>query len=327
MRYKVGMRYSRYNEAVAEFKKALVQDADTVDLQDLWGLVVLYGKQVSRYVTDSKKVPRLMSAKVERACQLFNQASRAPRNPRTWWAKNKGNIAALGMTQEFEDLTPVKIGMFNVYNTTGASAQGIEMAAQEATDLLSKAASSVHRLQEVLNPCKLYIVGNIQSKRNLGTYSYEYDKINLRWFKSSPVRYVETIAHEVGHRYYSKAGEEDRKSEWAQYHEAIKNTKVQKLEALPCIGEDVPFYRYKGCPITVYRKAGSTMLCRGVGGARFKVTADQLRAKLAIQDKNDLFPTPYSRKNEEEHFCESLSLYTCGKLPERFVGPFLKVWS
>jgi hypothetical protein len=39
------------------------------------------------------------------------------------------------------------------------------------------------------------------------------------------------------------------------------------------------------------------------------------------------FPTPYSKTNEQEHFCEALALLALGTLDEEHAIPFNAIWN
>lgn len=113
------------------------------------------------------------------------------------------------------------------------------------------------------------------------------------------------------------------------HHERLQYKSVEVK--LPELGDELPV-RIKGAPRgwrpTLESIKADTYWYRTPEGSLSGIAARRLRTFYNKTQGAELrFPTAYSAKNNEEHFCDALSLMSFGALPADHAVPFKSIWT
>jgi hypothetical protein len=226
-----------------------------------------------------------------------------------------------------EGTTKVKVGDFTLVNTGGFS----EQVMQEIGDVTQKCQA----LLQTANLAKVcygdILVTNTLSKgKILAFYLLASDELFIRANVKAHIDTVQTVLHELGHRYehkflsgkkreiqqlfYVLKGQEDRRK-----FDDMKDRKPQAGEELQARGKT---YRVRQ---TVYGRNGFKVILDIVGGPPGATAEVSLEAYLKLQsgttrgidtDPNYKgFVTNYASTNPSENFAEMFSYYCMKKLP------------
>jgi len=301
-----------------------------------WVRLIEDGYKVADAVLSTRSIPDRSRKGLEMAFRLVSNSRRMPKDIFKWWDKNAKRFDLL--IKAAEKWPPKEVGgdelftlgPFTVHNTVGAKGaeldslkRGIEQAAK---------AIGKSRLppgfKKVLYG-DIHVVPRIANSHHAAWYFPSDDSLYMRRSKKTGLDEVHALIHELGHRYWRRFADKEAKQNWWRHHNQVesKQTEVD----MPDVGEPLPVRVPKAPrgwrPTVESRKMGRYWF-RGPNGQDMLSIDDmriyRLLSKQQKAQKN--FPTPYSAKDEEEHFCEALALYVMGVLPDEHEVPFKDVW-
>lgn len=305
-----------------------------------WISLMSYGHKIAEGILSTRSIPRRQAKGLEMTYRLFANSRKMPRDVYKWWEKNQRR---LDLILEAASKWPEKqeggeelftVGAFRVHNTVGATGAELES--------LKKTVAAAEKMARK-NPVRgfkrvvygdIYVVARLTKAHHAAWYQPSDDSLYLRRGKKTSMDEVQALVHELGHRYWAKFAKTDQKVAWVRHHQEVANNEVPRNEIhIPAVGEPFPGTRVpgvKGDPI-VSKDDGANIYFEGKSRGKpetysiprykaFKLLRDQIKVS-----RN--FPTPYSAKNPEEHFCEALKLQAAGVLPAEHSIPFKAIWA
>lgn len=304
-----------------------------------WTALVNLGVQITQAVLGSKVVPPGQEKALELASRVFMSVRRAPNKPVDWFDKNYDRMnfiydaatqwADKGTTDTEQKFT---VGPFTVHNTLGLT--GNDLAGIQAS--LHKAIAAIkgltaHDITKVLYG-DIMIVGNLQKGTVVAWYYPEDDVVYVRPFRNAGFNEIHSIVHELGHRYWRKFAPRTMKMAWMRHHDNVA-TSTPDYD-MPKVGDPLPV-TIKG----VRFKKGEPKVTRETDhGYYFRYTSkDETEREMTVSKftianvmaekarRASGFPTPYSAKNFEEHFCDALGLIALGQLKEPHLSVFRQI--
>ena len=304
-----------------------------------WLRILTYGRLVLDGIISTRSIPRKYAKGIEMAYRLCSNSRRMPKDVLKWWKTNKKRFELTlmaaktwpGVQDGTDDM--FKVGSFNVHNVIGAS--GTELAAFKkviaaAEKMVRK--NSVPGFTKVLYG-EIYYVGNISRSRAAAWYNINEDVLYTRPTKKWGMDEVEVLLHELGHRYWRKFVSKDKKHEWFLHHLSVSGRNVDFEVAMPEVGDAlrlrIPRMPRGWRPVVSRIEDGEYWFTLPNGSERSH-SVFSMRKFLYAQARNEAkqskYPTAYSATNQEEHFCEAVSLMSVGKLPPVHSGPFAEIW-
>lgn len=299
-----------------------------------------YGPTISPYLQDSNHanvyyaMARLVIAVArtraipKESRTLFalarKETSRTRKFDRYEWFTEKGHkfVPMLLQSDDWPLLSEqggdvVQVGGFQVSNSTSLDGDA-------AVDIVAKAvralkASDVPGVERCLyGPVR--IVGNISGNAKvLAWYFHTLDEIEVLYKKKYDAKAVNSLIHEIGHRYYRKFLPGVVKSKWYRHHQVLNGSQFDV--PLDKLAPGLQLNFYNGKPV-IDRVVMPYVYFVG-DTAKYKfdgILRDMMRAR-----ERGVYPTPYAAKNEEEHFCEALALYVLGDLKEPHLSAFKRI--
>jgi hypothetical protein len=175
----------------------------------------------------------------------------------------------------------------------------------------------------------IYLVGQITNAHHAAWYDVREDAIYCRVTKAKwGFDEAFALVHELTHRYWRKFMSPKAKAKWESHH---MNVRFQKVDLpMPQVGDELPV-RFKGAPRgwrpTVEEVMHGAYWYRTPNNQRQSISAMRIR-KVVDQTKGvELrFPTAYSAKNEEEHFCEAVASEAFGSLKDAHSKALMGIW-
>ncbi len=309
-------------------KHTLIQSWVTMIFQ---GLVLVDG------ILSTRSIPKQSMKAFEMAYRTISNSNGAkqPADVYKWFDTNQKRLSLIieaaknwpPKQEGSEDL--FNVGSFRVHNTVGA--QGAEL------DSLRKAIEKVEFLSRK-NPIHLFskavygdihVVARITKAHHAAWYFEQDDSLYLRRSKTTGMDEVFNMIHELGHRYWSKFALEDTKKQWVRHHRRMENNSVD-LE-LPSVGDPLPvkISGTKELPLITKIEHGRFYYELTVGGKLHSgaIPIMTMYKFLEDQQRKLRFPTTYSTKSAEEHFCEALALSAMGTLKPEHQIPFDAIWN
>jgi tRNA nucleotidyltransferase/poly(A) polymerase len=152
----------------------------------------------------------------------------------------------------------------------------------------------------------VFIVGEVARKKSLAAWYYkDRDIIEVLAVKRFAEQSVRVTIHELGHRYWMKFMAGDAKRAWSRHHTDMSYASPDPV--FPQVGDVLDYVQGKPTVSSI------TQGLINFEGGGF-VLKGNLVGFLRDRARRLTFPTPYAATNEEEHFCESLSLFCLGDL-------------
>lgn len=254
----------------------------------------------------------------------------------SWLRKNSRELKTLFNVKRLRDKEvgtndTFMIGNLTVHNSIGASENIIEKMKQQITKAVRYIkGGDLAEMKKVLYG-HAHLVNEVGGHNVLGFYNADEDNVYLRVYlrgKSSNYAekeggYIQVLIHELGHRCYKKFISLDFKLEWRAYYNSILQ---QRVKDFPEEGEKLWFKSSGG---DVYFKellSRKRIKCVLENGEE-AVFGIKNFARAYRQSQQSLnFPTRYSMTNQEEFFCEAVSLYLMGLLDQKFYAKTRKVF-
>jgi len=293
-----------------------------------WEKYVAQGSSLAMAILDLKTVPPGQAKALEVSARTFMAAKRPPTDIEDWLVKvAKFDTFLQDAAKTWPDKTEggadlFVVGPFHVHNTIGAAGEELE----GVKSLVEKGITAVHRLDGALAEMKktlygdVYVVGRLKQPKVLAWYDVSDDTVHVRPALPAKINadVVQNFVHELAHRFWGKFTTNMQKRAWNTHHWMIQHANV-KVE-MPKVGERLPF--------SVNRVANPEVLAIDGGfyvldipskrhpEEHLKIERGKMWAWIHGEAKIRAFPTAYSAKNSEEHFCDAVALKSLGKLPK-----------
>jgi tRNA nucleotidyltransferase/poly(A) polymerase len=313
-----------------------VQDNERFDMKFHWRRLINSGREVAEAVLELKQPPAGKHKQLELAARAVISPRRDPRNHVAWWGKNKKRVDFLAQTINWPDKSEsggdslFQVGPFKVHNTIGLSGRQLIGTRRTLDAVVRKIQTSTvpPGFRKVLYG-DVYITGQLAGGATLAWYEYTKDMVFVRPFKGGKVNEEHRLIHELGHRYWDKFAKTDQKREWVVHHRRVGDQSVD-VGNLPDVGDTIPVKvkGVKGDPVVKKKEGGKYWFDVPAAGKVHTLSIPIRRIHDVMRKRQvpDKYPTRYSSKNHEEHFCESLALFAMGKLDGEHQTAFMEVW-
>ena len=320
--------YSEMLEAIEEGK--WVADAELSRLRvrrfanQPWVQLMTLGYKIAEGILGTREIPPRKAKGMEMAYRLYARSRRMPKDVYKWWDTNEKRIlltieAAKTWPEKQEGTDALfRLGPFMVHNTIGATGAKLEAFKKmlETATKKAKAEKDVPGFQKVLYG-DIYLVGQITKAHHAAWYNVREDVIYCRVAKARwGFDEAYSLVHELSHRYWRKFMSRGAKQAWERHHAhtSLKDVDIPKPE----VGDELPV-RVKGAPRgwrpVLKVITPSAYLFDRPDGSLGGVDRRQIYNFLSRTKGAELrFPTAYSAKNAEEHFCEAVASDAFGSL-------------
>jgi tRNA nucleotidyltransferase/poly(A) polymerase/2'-5' RNA ligase len=279
-----------------------------------------------RGIMEQREIPKLDLKRFNLIAKFFGSMSQGPRkNLEDWVEKTESYLKFLDravygweiLSEERHPDSVFKLGPFTVRNVAGMDSKNLEV--------LTKAIlESIRMMKKVGLPGierifygDINIVADIRKSKTLAWYNPKEDDVYIRAKQPKKQDFLVTLMHEFSHRYWDKVAPSPLKMCWAGHHiQLLKGMKGPEVKPYD-VGDRLPIraegarrgWRPTLVEIRPYTYVYDVLLKDGS-----KEIREILKSRLAGTLKSKAFPTPYSKTDEEEHFCESVALEAAGKL-------------
>jgi hypothetical protein len=279
--------------------------------------VYIAGRSLCESIKTTKEIPKAKLRAFEKAIKVFNY-TRRPSQMNVWFVKNLALVQMLLESEHWPDRGSSEersytVGPFQVVNHTTQPVEASTKLLQTALDLMKR--SGIPSISRVLYG-EVFLVGDIERKKStMATYNATRDTIELLLMPRFSAKFLQSLVHEFGHRYWHL--HLAPKSEWNEHHRSL--TRGDLGVHLPEVGDVIEFV--KGHPKVVGFAPfnGKLQINLDTGGMISTNTYFEWASKHKERAK---FPTIYSARDPEEHFCEAFSLYCLGDLKEPHKSAF-----
>jgi hypothetical protein len=304
-----------------------------------WVQLMNRGYKIAEGILSTRSTPATKAKGLEMAYRLFVNSSRMPKDVYAWWEKNQRHLdlileAATKWPEKQEGSEELFTeGSFRVHNTvgaTGAELEGLKKTIVAAEKMARK--TPVPGFTRVLYG-DIHVVARLTKAHHAAWYYPADDSLYLRRGSKTGKDEVQSLVHELGHRYWAKFADKAKQDAWKRHHYEIENNEVPPEDIkLPDVGDAVPEVKltgHKGDPVVSRTDEANFYFDVPYRGA--VRTFSIARVKLFMLRREQLkrtrnFPTAYSAKSYEEHFCEALKLLAAGVLPADHAVPFKAIW-
>ena len=285
-----------------------------------WEYVINAGAELSRIVLDQKAIPAGQAKKIEMAARLFMSALRFPKKFDNWMKKNTRHIkyleeAAKKWKDKEEGDELFKIGPFDVHNTIGASdkdLEGIKTLVSKGISLVKKASGALTGYKKTLYG-DVFVVGKLLKSHTMAWYEIGDDSVYMRLMKKVDYDDLQSLLHELAHRYWRKFLSHGVKTRWHVHHNAVGGSMAGKVD-MPEVGDILPFSVNKTKKPKVLGIESGVYILEARSGNPLAVQKMTLYKWMQQEQKTGKYPTRYAATDAEEHFCEAMALYALGKL-------------
>lgn len=303
-----------------------------------WINLIEEGHKVADGILSNRSIPSRKNKGMEMAFRLVSTSRRMPRNVYKWWDKNQKRFDLLiegaerWPEKEMGTDELFKLGAFTVHNIVGA--EGSELEALKRGIKQVEAAikrSPVPGLKKVLYG-DIHVVPKISKAHHAAWYYPSDDSLYVRRTKATGLDEVHAMIHELGHRFWHRFANSQAKEDWYQHHVSVSRKEVDV--EMPDVGDELPVRvrKFKTLPKVTRRDNGLYHYVLQVpnSGDIYKGTHPEAAIKAYLIKKTRIekvFPTPYSSKNDEEHFCDALAMLCLGTLDDEHAIPFQSIWA
>ena len=338
-----GAVWLAYNKALVNLDAVVAREKkqpwpNRYFLQDAFSAVVERAREMADWALQTRAIPKGEAKALELATRLVT-IIRVPSNIISWYDTNRQKLDFLLQTMTWGEkssgsagsLDLATVGPFKVHNTIGAKEKQFK-------DLQALVKSAVRVITPVMDFKKVlygdvFIVGQLRQARTLAWYSPSQDEVYLRNLARKGIDDLESLVHELGHRYWFKFATPNQKRNISLLYMDLgisaRNVRVPDLKPgdvlpVPVRGLEPPLVITSITPrsyVITPRKLPVGVL----PGATATVSIDAVQGLMkqkAVTGK--LFPTAYSMKNDVEFFAECFAFYVLGKLPKDLVPQFEK---
>lgn len=282
------------------------------------GLTIVAAHQLLPIVLHDKQIPRSCARDFERFSQAMPKR-RIPKDTAAWFVKHLPGLQLLLQSSGWPDKGTkeerlVRIGPFVIHNQTQADDISATAKILATAESLMRE-SGVPKIEQILYG-DVYFVGQIEKNRNRKAMYYpSNDTIFVLLVKRFEDEILQSLIHEFGHRYYRRVWDRESKIEWARHHQRIEREAEANADTtLPKPGDTMTVDGKPRIVEGIVTTRTGNMAITLVGGGAVGVLAyTRVRERNAVARA---YPTAYSAKDSEEHFCEALSLFCTGELAQ-----------
>jgi len=301
-----------------------------------WVQLIQRGYKIAEGIQGSRSIPARSAKGIEMAHRLYYRSRKMPTDVYKWWKTNEKRllltiVAAKRWPEKQEGSDDLfRVGPFLVHNTVGATGAKLEVFKKMLETAIKKVKGirGIPGFRKVLYG-NIYLVGQITNAHHAAWYDVREDAIYCRVTKAKwGFDEAFALVHELTHRYWRKFMSPKAKAKWESHH---MNVRFQKVDLpMPQVGDELPV-RFKGAPRgwrpTVEEVMHGAYWYRTPNNQRQSISAMRIR-KVVDQTKGvELrFPTAYSAKNEEEHFCEAVASEAFGSLKDAHSKALMGIW-
>lgn len=294
------------------------------------------GFKIAEGVIGTRSIPPRSAKGIEMAYRLYYRSRTMPKDVYKWLDKNEKRLLLTIEAAErwkpkqegTDDLFTV--GPFTVHNTIGAQGKALDAFKKMLELAIKKVKLNKARGFSKVLYGDIYLVGQLTKSNTAAWYDVGKDIVFCRVAKKA-WRFDEahSLVHELGHRYWRRIAAKPLKTEWMRHHIRVESKEVEI--PMPDVGDELPL-RIKGAPRgwrpKVLQSDRSTYTYERPDGSKGTIARMSIWKVQKQNEGNALrFPTAYSATNEEEHFCEALSLASFGTLPDEHQVPFKAIWN
>lgn len=318
---------SEFDELHAKLRNALFRFTDAPN----WGTaqgVFMAGYYLAPVALREKQVPTAEAKQFTTTVREFAR-SRVPKDLNAWMRKNTRAIEQLVSSSTWPDKgtsaeQTVQIDGLAIHNQTGKDVTANLKMLETVTTLIRD--SGVPRIDEVLYG-DVFLVGSIARKHGLiAFYDQARDVIFVLVVKRFETNFISGTIHEFGHRYWNRFLTQPVKGQWARWHLQLENEAVDAFKyRTPEPGDPLEFVPGdpKRVAEVVHRPGkGKVILVEGGG----MITLDNYWNVQRANAIRAAYPTLYSARDKEEHFCEALALLCTGELAEPHRTRFTEIF-
>lgn len=276
-----------------------------------WAAAVRTGSKLARTLLAVRRPPSPRKAKALAAASKAFMSARSTRSTYKWYARNKRHgdllLEAARSWAPIEDAGDLSLP-FAVHWQPD-----LPLDRAHTRHLLRQACSAVRTscvpgLDDVLYG-SVYVVGALAGRRRLAWYYPDLDTVFVRYRASegaaADTDFMHSVIHELGHRYWKTLLADETKQAWSAHHRRLKRAPLPgtAFPARPSVGDVLSFPLHGVESSTPVQRVDGDRLFTS---ARSYVSWSRLQGLLR-------WPTAYSKKNAEEHFCEALGLFVLGE--------------
>jgi hypothetical protein len=307
---------------------------------ELWAEMLLLAGAAARWVLSTRTIPPNKVKALEDAIRLVNR-TRSTRNVSAWWASHGKHVrllaSALNWPARVEARTGGRGGTFRVepflvHDTLNLNRTAREEIATHLEEAVKAIRSKGVPYSKVLYG-EVHVVGQLLRANTAAWYSPKYDSLNVRPALRTDHDVVQTICHELGHRFWEKDLSDEHKRAWAKRFAELTRKGRSETPAVGGVlvsGED-------SFKITKFANASRMLQPRFDSLTRYvevEVTSPAgvrlgvlPAAKVKEFWKSRPFPTPYAATDVGELFAESFGNYMVGELTGAHLDTFLRLTS
>lgn len=284
------------------------------------------GRPLSNWVVQTRVIPPGKAKAVEMAARAFN-ISRVPQDIVEWNQKNSARLTLLLEAASWPERSAAggsaaaqveRVGPFTVHNTIDADAKHFK----EVKGLIenaSRALSTTRDFKKVLYG-DVFVVGQLRQSTTLAWYNINHDEVFVRSLAKKGGDDLQSLIHELGHRYWFKFATSDQKRAVHRLFLELSAAPAPKVKR-PTVGDElpVPVKGAKGTKFIIVRDTGDMYETEPKG--RFPVQGVLKLMALAAKGET-VFPSRYSMTSGEEFFAECFAFYTMGRMKSDLAKKF-----
>jgi len=324
------------------------------DFDTKFGLGYVFGNQFNAFIEAGGRLVREILAEKEipaRSGKVFEMAGRVfmsirawPRDVYGWLDKNRRSFDLLLESESWPNKTAggdllFSVGPLTIHNTVGFTGADLASVKGAVGGMVRgiKGLDVPSDIERVLYG-DVFIVARLSQGKTMAWYNPDEDRLYVRSAISTGEDDVRFGIHEFGHRYWRRMADTSRKRDWQRHHWDVEGGHGRHLHVeYPKVGDELPWLRFTGLgrnppnPVVVAvigtpgHGVGAKYVVE-VAGKRGTIRDDSIIEMAMKRSKREAFPTPYSATDEEEHFCEALSLLATGQLREPHLSEFRRIW-
>ena len=283
-------------------------------------------RQLSEWVLQTRVIPAGKAKAVEMAARSVQSMARLPQDIPDWYEKNAARLNLLLEAASWPEKSGegdaasqvVTVGPFKVHNTIGADAKQFKEI-QGLVENATRALSTTRDFKKVLYG-DVYVVGQLRQSHTLAWYKIQSDDVYVRSLAKKGGDDLQSLIHELGHRYWFKFATQDQKRAIQRLFLDLSVAPAPKVKR-PTVGDElpVPVKGAKGIKFIIVKDTGDIYETAPKG--RFPVRAVLNMMETAAKGEA-VFPSRYSMTNDQEFFAECFAFYTMGRMKPVLVKKF-----
>jgi hypothetical protein len=271
-------------------------------------------KEIASRIISEKSIPPNSLRKFEMAYKMVNRSNKISSQVK-WIANASEILPVLLESSSWPDAqeSTFEINNITVVNQTKHDVSNMENLILKASELILN--SRVKNVAQVVDSSTVWILSDVnRNKRVKADYVLSKDLIRLYYVNRFTGDELNSLVHEWGHRLWNKFLGRPEKELWVKHHyEVSRRTGNPEM---PKVGDKLDYV--KGKPV-VAKIDNDLIWFTNMKTVKRSLVFDFL-------SKHAAFPTDYSAKNHEEHFCEAFALYCEGKLNEPHKSSFENIF-